>query len=189
MTTPATPLIVFVPGLRGFVAEHWQTLEAVDIPQAQTVPPLDVNGMNCAARIENLERTLEPIKAPMILVAHSAGCLIVAHWAVRTKPSHILGAVLATPADLETPLPEGYPDFKTLSDNGWLPVPRQKMPFPVILAASRNDPLCRFDRAQSMASDWGATIEDLGEVGHLNPASGFGPWPLVHGLIGRLIKL
>jgi predicted alpha/beta hydrolase family esterase len=25
--------------------------------------------------------------------------------------------------------------------------------------------------------DWDSTLVDLGEAGHLNPASGYGPWP------------
>jgi len=28
-----------------------------------------------------------------------------------------------------------------------------------------------------LASAWGSTLIDLGEAGHVNAASGFGPWP------------
>ena len=65
--TPRRPTIVFVPGLRDHVPEHWQTL----------------------------------------LVAHSAGVMMVAHWA-QSHDRPIRGALLATPADLEQPLPAGY---------------------------------------------------------------------------------
>jgi len=51
------------------------------------------------------------------------------------------------------------------------------MPFPALVVASRNDPLAGFDRVASMARDWGAELHDAGEVGHLNPPAGFGPWP------------
>jgi predicted alpha/beta hydrolase family esterase len=74
-------------------------------------------------------------------------------------------------------LPPGYPKFEDLEANGWLPLPRVPLPFPTILAASANDPLCRFERAAELARDWGSRLISLGEVGHLNPASGFGPWP------------
>ena len=56
-------------------------------------------------------------------------------------------------------------------------MPRQPLPFPSIVAASRNDPLGRFERVAELARDWGSRFVDLGEVGHLNPASGFGEWP------------
>ena len=55
-----------------------------------------------------------------------------------------------------------------------------------MLAASRNDPLCDFTRAQALAHDWGSTLEDIGAVGHLNPAAGFGAWPAAEALIALL---
>jgi predicted alpha/beta hydrolase family esterase len=45
------------------------------------------------------------------------------------------------------------------------------------VAASRNDPLAEYNRVVSLADAWGSRLVDLGEVGHLNPASGFGEWP------------
>ncbi len=42
---------------------------------------------------------------------------------------------------------------------------------------SRNDPLASFDEVAAMAADWGSQLADAGEVGHLNPTSGYGPWP------------
>jgi len=37
-----------------------------------------------------------------------------------------------------------------------------------------------------MARDWGSALEDLGEVGHLNPAAGYGEWPEAMELIDKL---
>jgi uncharacterized protein len=37
-----------------------------------------------------------------------------------------------------------------------------------------------------LARDWGSRLVDLGEVGHLNPASGFGEWPMAESLIAEL---
>jgi predicted alpha/beta hydrolase family esterase len=168
--------ILFVPGLRDHVAEHWQTLLAAQMPGSHTVPPLEHDKLSCAARVEALDQAVNAIEGPVILVAHSAGCLMVAHWA-QSPRRPIKGALLATPADAETPFPPGYPTTEALQANGWLPLPRTPLPFPTIVAASVNDPLCGFDRAEQMARDWGARLISLGDVGHLNPASGFGPWP------------
>jgi predicted alpha/beta hydrolase family esterase len=74
-------------------------------------------------------------------------------------------------------MPEGYPTMDALERAGWLPVPRAPLPFPSIVAASRNDPLGRYERVAELARAWGSRLVDLGEVGHLNPASGYGEWP------------
>lgn len=186
MNTDATVLIV--PGLRDHVPEHWQTLLAARLPRVHTVPPLLEDKLSCAARVEALDEALRAIDGPVILVAHSAGVMMVAQWAqIFQARRPIQGALLATPADVEHPFPAGYPTTDALRANGWLPIPRDRLPFPSLLAASRNDPLCAFERAQAMAGDWGSTLVDLGEVGHLNPAAGFGQWPQALALIERLV--
>ena len=189
MTGEATILIV--PGLREHVPEHWQTLLAERLPKVRTVPPLQQDKLDCAARVAALELAVQAIEGPVLLVAHSAGVMMVVHWALasRARAATIRGALLAAPADVETSFPEGYPTRETLREHGWLPIPRQALPFPSMLAASRNDPLCAFTRAQALAHCWGSSFEDLGPVGHLNPASGFGPWPQALDLIARLDHL
>jgi hypothetical protein len=54
------------------------------------------------------------------------------------------------------------------------------------VAASRNDPLSSFERVAGLARDWGSRLADLGEVGHLNPASGYGEWPAARAFIDEL---
>jgi hypothetical protein len=75
-------------------------------------------------------------------------------------------------------LPEGYPTYDALTQNGRDAIPRKPLPFPSVVGASRNDPLARFERVECMAKDWGSRLVDLGEIGHLNPAAGFGAWPM-----------
>jgi predicted alpha/beta hydrolase family esterase len=177
MTPPAA---LIVPGLRDEVAEHWQTLLAARLRAAGTpvrsVPPMGRADLDCAARVAAIEHELSAIDGPVVLVAHSGGTIMVAHWAQRhRRPIH--GALLATPPDFERPMPEGYPTMDALERAGWLPVPRAPLPFPSIVAASRNDPLGRYERVAELARAWGSRLVDLGEVGHLNPASGYGEWP------------
>jgi predicted alpha/beta hydrolase family esterase len=83
-------------------------------------------------------------------------------------------------------MPAGYPCLDELHEGGWLPVPRAPLPFPSVVLASRNDPLARFDRVQALARDWDSALEDLGEVGHLNPASGYGQWPSALPMVDRI---
>ena len=44
----------------------------------------------------------------------------------------------------------------------------------------------RVRRVTALASDWGSEVVDVGHVGHLNPASGYGPWAKAEPLIARL---
>jgi len=143
------------------------------------------NKLSCAAWVDRIERTLAAIQGPVILVAHSGGVMMVVHWATQyRRPIH--GALLATPADLESQLPEGYPTLDLLRQGGWLPIPRARLPFPGIVAASTNDPLASYERVAGYAADWGSRLVDIGAVGHLNPAAGFGAWPRARELIREL---
>jgi len=186
MTIDTQPTILMVPGLRDHVSDHWQTLLQHKLPNAISVPPLEHDKLSCAARVAALDAALAKIDGPVILVAHSAGVMITVHWAQQHN-REIHGALLATPADLDTPLPAGYPTIDALAENGWHPIPRKRLPFPSIVAASRNDPLAQFNRVSAMATDWGSRLVDLGEVGHLNPAAGFGVWAMAETLIDELV--
>jgi predicted alpha/beta hydrolase family esterase len=182
---PATVLVV--PGLRDHVAQHWQTLLAPELPRVRTVPPMGREDLDVAMRVDAIEQAAQQVEGPLVIVAHSGGCIMVAHWARQTRRS-VHGALLATPPDFESPMPEGYPTIAALRVGGWLPVPRTPLPFRSIVAASRNDPLGSYERVSALAADWRSELVDLGKVGHLNPASGFGPWPGAHLFIGQLAQ-
>jgi predicted alpha/beta hydrolase family esterase len=179
------PTVLIIPGLRDHVADHWQTLLAERLLRSRTVPPLGRGNLDCAARVEAIEREACAIIGPIVLAAHSGGVPLTVHWVRRTQRA-VRGALLATPPDIERPLPEGYPTVDALRAGGWLPLPRERLPFPSIVAASRNDPLAEFKRTLEMARDWGALLVDIGDAGHLNPASGYGPWPQAESLIEEL---
>jgi len=181
--------VLIVPGLRDHVEAHWQTLLAARLAargsQVRCVPPMGRGDLDCYMRVAAIERAARAIAGPIVIVAHSGGCITVSHWAALTDRP-VLGALLATPPDFETPLPDGYPTLEALDDAGWLPVPRTPLAFPSIVAASRNDPLAAYERVAELAQDWGSRLVDLGDVGHLNPASGHGPWPRVDAFIAEL---
>jgi predicted alpha/beta hydrolase family esterase len=167
--------VLFVPGLRDHVADHWQTLLAEELPGSRTVPRRATDKLSLEAWVTDLDRAIAEIDGPVILAAHSAGCLMAVHWAQHhSRP--VAGALLATPADVETPLPPGYPTMEELQANGWLPIPRAPLPFRSIVAASSNDPLAQAERAADLAAAWGSELVGLGKVGHLNGQAGFGRW-------------
>lgn len=180
------PTVLIVPGLRDHVEQHWQTLLAARLSRVRTVAPMGRENLDLAGRVAAIEREAQAIGGPLVIVAHSGGTIAVAHWARSTRV-RVAGALMAVPPDFERPMPEGFPTIRQLHDKGWLPIPRTTLPFPSIVAASRNDPLAHYTRVAELASDWGSQLVDLGDVGHLNPASGFGPWPRAESLIVDLI--
>ena len=108
----------------------------------------------------------------MILVAHSLGCLAVAHWAqLLYRPRKIAAALLAAPpwfGQEETCPPE---------TRSFLPIPTRNLPFLTHLVASRNDPYLSFPAAVQLAQLWGSKMVDAGPAGHINAESGYGEWP------------
>ena len=186
MSSSTSPTVVMVPGLRDHVEHHWQTLLAAGLDKVRIVPPLEHDKVSLDARVAALDAILADIDGPVVLVAHSAGVMITVHWAARhDRP--VAGAILATPPDFATPLPAGYPTRADLDANGWNPIPLTPLPFPSIVAASTNDPLAAYDTVVDLAQAWGSRLVDLGEVGHLNPAAGYGEWPCATELLDELL--
>lgn len=157
---------LIVPGLDGSSAPHWQDWWARTDPDAML---LDMGDMSRPVR-EVWEATLAVhiLRYPgSILVGHSLGALTIAHLLARWPGLKIRGAMLVAPAD------------PTVSDRirTFGPFPRGRFDVPTLLVASRNDPWLSFAESTRLAEEWGATLCDLGEAGHINVASGFGPWP------------
>ncbi len=187
-----SPTVLIVPGLRDQVAQHWQTLLEARLRAegraVASVPPMGRVDLDCRAKVAAIERVAQAVAGPIVIVAHSGGCVMVAHWALQTKRA-VQGALLAAPPDFDRAMPDGYPTLDQLAAAGWLPVPRRPLPFRSIVGASRNDPLAAYDRVVDLAEAWGSELVDLGEVGHLNPASGYGEWPRADQFIVRLSAL
>ena len=177
--------IILVPGLRGHVPDHWQTHLEAALPNAISVPGLGSSHPSLDDRVALLDRAIESVDGPVILVAHSAGVVTTVHWAARHHGPAI-GALLVTPPDLAAPLPAPYPSLDELREQGWLPIPMLPLPFPSIVAASTNDALGAYDRVRALAAAWGSRFGSLGAVGHLNPASGYGEWPAATDLLADL---
>ena len=89
---------------------------------------------------------------------------------------------MVAPADVNRERPAG----RLLT--GFSPIPRQRLPFPTLVVASRDDPYVEIERAEAFARGWGARFVDLGRAGHINVASGHGPWIKGRALLADLIR-
>ncbi|BDH57206.1 alpha/beta hydrolase [Tsukamurella sp. PLM1] len=187
------PVPVIVPGLRGSAPSHWQELYAARTPGAVAVPfPEESLWHSIEERIRLLAETVAAVDGPVILVAHSAGVLATVHWLRSLADGDaaldaVVGAVLVTPPDFGVDWPEPHPRPAELAAEGWEPVPRRRLPFPTVVAASRTDPLARYRVTAGLAEAWGSRLEDLGDAGHLNPVSGHGEWPLIDDLVAEIV--
>lgn len=165
------PPCLIVPGLGGSGPDHWQTRWETCLPHVARVVQRDWDRPDRDAWIEALVRAVREAPAPVVLVAHSLGCAVVAHAAARDPGIPVRAALLVAPADVDSPAhaPEEIRCFA--------PLPRALLPFPATVLASRDDPYVTLDRAREFARDWGARFVDLGTCGHINAASGLGDWP------------
>ena len=113
---------------------------------------------------------------PVVFVAHSAGCTLVAHSIAALREAGVVDRVkgaflVAAPA--QEALAKLYPKI----DLAMVQVPREPLPFPSVFIASSNDPFSTLQQSADMASAWGSQFVEAGEQGHINTASGHGPWP------------
>lgn len=163
--------ILMVPGWSGAGPDHWQTRWEKRLKTARRVEQDDWQRVDERVWSQRLVEVVRAATRPVILIAHSCGVPTVAHAAPRLPRDRTLGAFLVAPGgEKETKaLPGVSPSF--------VPYPRDPLPFPSLLVASRNDPHCSFEEAGDMALAWGSMLVDAGEVGHLNTESGHGPWP------------
>jgi predicted alpha/beta hydrolase family esterase len=180
---PAQPTILTVPGLGGSGPSHWQSLWESARPDTVRVELGMWNTPHRNAWVTKLDEAIRAAQAPVVLAAHSLGCLAVAWWAELTRQPYgwpVAGALLVAPADVDRPGAQA--DLKAFG-----PSPTKPLPFPSILVASCDDPWIGPDRAHSLAVAWGSHFVDAGAQGHLNAASGIGWWAEGQELLNRVI--
>ena len=169
--------IFMLPGYGDSGPEHWQSLwEAADA-RCRRVVQRDWLAPKLDDWLATLERELSACASAPVLVAHSLGCVLVAHWVKRTGRT-VAGALLVAPADAD--VLEVVESFR--------PVPLIRLPFPTIVVASDDDVYASRERAETFARAWGSRFVGLSGVGHINSDSGLGDWPDGRALLDDLLR-
>ncbi len=173
--------VLVLPGWFNSGAQHWQSLWEkrhgyVRVEQHDWDKPLRGDWL---ARLEEMVLSRDE---PVVLVAHSLGCILTAAWSVRSFNTHrVKGALLVAPGDVEKPeVRDAIPT--------WSPIDLSALAFPSVMVASRDDPYCEFERARLFAHAWGSQFMDYGDCGHINADSGLASWPEGHVLLQDLMK-
>lgn len=176
---------LIIPGLNNSGPGHWQSRWERQRADCHRADLGLWNAPNRNAWVNRLNLEIGRSARPVILVAHSLGCLAVAWWAAMEKPgpdSPVVGALLVAPPEVES----GVTDPRLAA---FAPAPRGVLPFPSILVASRNDSYIPFERARRLASFWGSRFADAGSVGHINADSDIGDWEFGQFLLTQLERM
>ena len=166
--------LIIIPGLSDSGEGHWQTIWECRFVGSSRVAQDDWDTPTLECWLARLVEHLAG-RPDAILAGHSLGALLIAHLAERYPRLPVAGALLVAPADTEAPTSAGRA-LRARTGGSFSPLPLSHFSFPAVLAASRNDPYLALPRAQMLARLWGAHFVDLGNAGHVNVASGHGPW-------------
>ena len=163
---------LIVPGWQGSPAEHWQSHWQRSLAGSARVEQADWLAPRREDWVAGLQRCIAADPRPTLLIAHSLGCITVAHWAAQAPAAllqRVRGALLVAPADVERP---GCP----AALRNFAPLPRAALPFASLLVGSDSDAAASAARALEMAANWGSEAHMLAGVGHINVASGHRHW-------------
>lgn len=166
--------VLMVPGLFGSGPDHWQSEWQRRYPRFERVEQDDWSWPNLDRWSRRVVETAIQAEEPVVLVAHSFGCLATVRASVF-QSNLIAGALLVAPADparfgVEAKLPQTTIDF------------------PTTVVASTNDPWMTLDNARRWADRWGSSFVRLDGAGHINVKAGYTEWPLGLELLDDLCR-
>ena len=173
--------VLLLPGWQGSGPDHWQ-MRWAKVHGYSVVEQNDWLRPRRGDWLARLDEVVIDAPGPVVLVAHSLGCILVSAWASFSRhTAKVRAALLVAPGDVAQPvLQEILP--------GWLPIEGRPLPFRSIVVGSDNDPYCSSERAQQLARNWSARWVGLGAAGHINADSSLGDWPEGHTLLQTLLK-
>lgn len=162
--------ILIVPGYTNSGPDHWQSRWERKLTTAHRV---EQDAWAKPVREDWVDRMAEHVNAatrPVVIVAHSLGVATAVH-AIPHYEKNVAGAFLVAPPEVANP------EIRPRHLMTFGPYPRDPLPFPSLVIASRNDPFGAYEEAEDIAAAWGSLFIDAGHSGHLNAESGHGPWP------------
>lgn len=170
-------MIVIVYGYDGSGPEHWQRwlageLRAHDVPVEFPELP-DPAAPQCDMWVAELRRIVDAATEPVTFVCHSLGCWALDHLLAERGAAGIHAALLVAP-------PSPHLIFEPIES--FLPPPQARAAWAPLAAhslliGSDDDDFTAAEEFAEIAGRLGVGVELLAGAGHINVASGYGPWP------------
>jgi len=160
--------VLILPGIGNSGPAHWQTLWEQANPEFIRIQQRDWDNPVCEEWVNVLETTVQSTRPNTILVAHSLACLVVAHWAEKTKAKIKAALLVAVPDPSGPEFPREAIDFAE--------TPMKSLPFPSTMVVSDDDPYASPDYSIRIAKAWGSKLVNVGKHGHINASSNLGQW-------------
>jgi predicted alpha/beta hydrolase family esterase len=174
------PRILHLPGWTNSGPQHWQTIWEVADKSIIRVEQRDWDYPVREEWVSALDAAVVQYGPEIVLVCHSLGCALAAHWVKDCPGRTIRGALLVAPSDPERP---GFSPQIT----GFAPMPMDRLPFQSIVLASSDDVSVSLGRAAAFAASWGSRFVNVGPLGHINSVSNLGEWPQGRSFLTELI--
>ena len=169
-----TARVLVIPGLHGSGPGHWQHWLQDQYAGARRVEQDDWHVADLDRWSANIERTVRSAdEVGWIAVAHSFGCLALAHY-LQGSGRGIAGLLMVAPAD-----PRKFGVAHRL--------PLHPLGVHGYLVASESDPWMRIESASAWALLWAVRFMNIGRAGHVNAEAGFGPFPVARQLVDELL--
>lgn len=161
--------VLLMPGIYNSGPAHWQSLWEKADPSFRRIDAGDWDNPVCTLWVEAIDRAVTAVQAPLLIVAHSLGCLAVVEWAMQKSERNLRGLMLVSVPD-----PDG-PRFPAAA-HGFLPPQRRRLPCESIVVSSEDDPYGSQAYHRQCAESWGSRFVNAGAAGHINADSGLGKW-------------
>src|SRR5690554_4796866 len=172
MMTTASPRYLILPGWQGSGRYHWQSHWQRLLPGAQRVEQADWHLPRRADWVNALDRCIAAQPGPVILIAHSLGCITVAHWAAQPTPAlraTAQGALPVAPADVGR---DGCPGPL----QNFAPLPPKLLGFASLVSGFAYDRAASAGRALTLADSWASQAMILEQAGHIKAVAGYRRW-------------
>lgn len=189
--------IVFIPGLGGSGENHWQSIWVKKMSNTLMVDFENMDAPVLEEWLKTFNEVMSKVSEPTVLVAHSLGCSLVAHWIKRNRDENVVewvqgnekenevkiaAVMMVACADVDSE--EHTPDIV----RSFAPLPLNKMPYPSVLVISENDPYVEKERASYFAAKWSSKPIFIGNKDHISSGPLVGEWEEGQEILSDLIK-
>ncbi len=167
---------LFLAGVGNSGDAHWQRHWQAEHPNSLWLEHQDWDSPACEQWVAEMQALIACLQRPVVVVAHSLGCLLLLEWAARHSSDKVLGAfMVAVPDPASVNFPQSATGFRAADQLAC----RLRMQ----VITSTNDPYGDLAYVQNSARSLGCAVVSLGELGHINGQSQLGFWDHGHRLL------